>query len=215
MREIEFLPDWYPVMRRRRALAATQSYATAALMTGLLLWGVVGHQQVSQRQALAGQTAQELQQVRGDLKMLDEQLRLKQQLEQQEAVLRKLGLQVDATRLIGELDALMGQQAFVTELSLETEETIRPATVSTVVPPARSGAAPAQQRDQVERKLKVRLVGVAPSDVEVANFLAGISSRSYFDNVAMTYTRDRAGDGRVMREFEVTFLINLTPRGSD
>jgi hypothetical protein len=66
-----------------------------------------------------------------------------------------------------------------------------------------------------DRKLKVKLVGIAPSDVEVANFLAGLTGRSFLDQVAMTYARDRVSDGRVMREFEVTFVINLSGAKSE
>jgi hypothetical protein len=111
------------------------------------------------------------------------------------------------------LGELMGTQTFVLELTLDTEESVR--TVAS--PPAAAFAGePAQPaREVVERKLRVKLVGVAPSDVEVANFLAGLSSRSYFDQVAMTYARDRSSEGRLMREFEVAFLINLNAREPD
>jgi hypothetical protein len=212
VRELEFLPAWYPVLRRRRALATAQAFGTAGLMLGLVFWGVMGHQRVMHKQALAAQTTDELRQVRGQLKMLDEQLLMKQQLQQQEMILRRLGLQVDATRMLGEMDELMGKQTFVLELAIDTEEHVRSAAPAVA---AMTGDPSQKPREQVERKLRVRLVGVAPSDVDVANFLAGLSSRSYFDQVAMTYARDRASDGRLMREFEVTFLINLNVREPD
>lgn len=214
MREVEFLPAWYPVLRRRRALAATQSYATATLMLGLLLWGAVARQHLGQKQATAAMTTEELQQVRGELKMLDEQLVLKRQLEQQEAILRRLGLQVDATRLIGELDELMAAEMFVLELTVDTEETTRAPTI-TATQLTRGAIPPPPAQETVDRKLKVRLVGVAPSDVDVANFLAGLSARTHFDQVAMTYARDRASDGRLMREFEVTFFVDLNVRTAE
>jgi hypothetical protein len=206
MRELEFLPAWYPVLRRRRALAATQAYATAVLMVGLLLWGVMAHQHVLHTQAHAAATTEELRLVRGDLKMLDEQLQLKQQLQQQEDILRKIGFPVDATRLLGELDEIMGRPVFLLNLNVETEETVRTGTS-----PGNAANAP----ENADRKLKVKVVGVAPSDVDVANFLAGLSSRTYFDQVAMTYARDRFSAGRVMREFEVSFLINLNGTKSE
>jgi hypothetical protein len=214
VREVEFLPPWYPVLRRRRALAAAQSYATATLMLGLLLWGAVARQHLGQKQATAAMTTAELQQVRGDLKMLDEQLVLKRQLEQQEAILRRLGLQVDATRLLGELNVLMAAEMFVLELALDTEETTRTPTI-TATQLTKGAIPPPPSQETVDRKLKVRLVGVAPSDVDVANFLAGLSARTHFDQVSMTYARDRASDGRLMREFEVTFFVDLNVRSAE
>jgi hypothetical protein len=202
VRELEFLPAWYPVMRRRRKLATMQAWATAGIFGALAIWGVAGHHEVMARTWQADAVAEELRAVRGDLKMLDEQLRLKQQLEQQEAILRKLGLQVDATRLLGELSVIMGEQLFLLELAADTEETIR------AVGASEDPNAPVAEH--TDRKLKIKLVGIAPSDVEVANFLAGLTAKPYFDQVAMTYARDRISDARIMREFEVTFVINLS-----
>lgn len=208
MRELEFLPDWYAVLRRRRKLATMQTWTTAALMGGIVLWGVVVQQDVIAQQARGDTVVGELARVRSELKLLDEQLRLKQQLQHQEEMLRKLGLQVDATRLLGELDALMGPHAFLLSLSADVEETVRaPAAVAPAAAPTMSGAA--QGEDVGDRLLRLRLVGVAPSDVDVANFLAALTSRPYLERAAMTYARDRVSGGRVMREFEVTFQINL------
>ena len=55
----------------------------------------------------------------------------------------------------------------------------------------------------------MRLVGVAPSDVDLANFLTGLTGVPFFDNVAMTYSKDKAQEGHLLREFEVTFSLNL------
>ena len=71
MRELEFLPTWYPVMRRRRKLATMQAWATAVIFAALSIWGVAGHHEVMARTAQADQVCSELQSVRNDLKVLD------------------------------------------------------------------------------------------------------------------------------------------------
>jgi hypothetical protein len=197
-------------MRRRRKLATMQAWATAVIFGALSLWGVAGHHEVMARTAQADQVEEELHSVRNDLNVLDEQLRMKQLLGQREAVLRKLGLQVDATRLLDELSVIMGEQIFLLEMTADTEETIRPVGIG-----QSTSGQQAPQPEMTDRKLKVKLVGIAPSDVEVANFLAGLTGRSFLDQVAMTYARDRVSDGRVMREFEVTFVINLSGAKSE
>jgi hypothetical protein len=50
---------------------------------------------------------------------------------------------------------------------------------------------------------------VAPSDVDLGDFLARLAGIPYFSDVAMGYSRDRTDSGHVMREFEVAFNINL------
>ena len=39
MRELEFLPDWYPRLRKRKSMVGVQGYATVILVTGLCTWG--------------------------------------------------------------------------------------------------------------------------------------------------------------------------------
>ena len=74
-----------------------------------------------------------------------------------------------------------------------------------------SAAMAAQRGDSVDRKLRVRLQGVAPTDTDVANFLSGITNVPFFEQVAMTYSRDRSDSGHVMREFEITFCLAGRP----
>jgi hypothetical protein len=205
MRELEFLPTWYPVMRRRRKLAVTQAWTTAILMGAVGLFGIAGHQHVLDRQAQAETVTAELRRIRGELRMLDEQLLLKQQLQQQETVLRKLGLQVDATRLLGEIQHFMGEQIFLLEMYIDTEEATRVPTPRGDNPLVRTE----ESAESSQRLLKVKLIGVSPSDVEVADFLTGLTTQPYFDNVAMTYAKDLRTDGRLMRQFEVTFSVDL------
>lgn len=209
MRDIDFLPGWYPVLRRRRALVVTQAWATAVLMATICLFGVAAHHRVMAFEDNGRVIQRELVQTRSELKMLDEQLRLKKQLEQQGIVQSRVGLQVDVTRLLGELEHLMGPDMALLELAAETQETVQAPKVnnnrSTVVNKSAKPETPAI----VQRKLKLKLVGIAPSDVDVANFLAGLTNKPYFDQVAMTYAKDRVQEGRMTREFQLTFLINL------
>jgi hypothetical protein len=212
MRELEFLPGWYPVLRRRRGLAVTQAWATAVLLGALCVLGVAEHHRAMGHEATSDQLTREMTQARAELRTLDEQLELKKQLEQQSVILSKVGLQVDITRLLGELGHLMGRETFLMELGAETEETIKPGekqAANNLKSRGTGTSANAGDEPACDRKLKVRMVCVAPSDVDVANFLAGLTNKPFLHQVAMTYAKDRVHAGRIMREFELTFLINL------
>ncbi|MCS7033542.1 MAG: PilN domain-containing protein [Phycisphaerae bacterium] len=212
MRELEFLPEWYPILRRRRGLAVTQAWVTAVLMAALCLVGVAEHRRVMAYEATSTELTAEMNRTRAQLRMLDEQLELKKQLEQQSLILSKVGLQVDISRLLGEIAHLMSRETFLLEFRAETEETVRPsekngANNSRSRADTRSGNA--AEDAPCDRKLRVKLVCVAPSDVDVANFLAGLTNKPFLEQVAMTYAKDRTQSGRVMREFEITFQVNL------
>jgi hypothetical protein len=68
----------------------------------------------------------------------------------------------------------------------------------------------AQERDRVtDRRLNVRVTGVAPTDVEVADFLTKLTGKPFFEDVRMTGSKPRMESGHMMREFEVYFSMNL------
>jgi hypothetical protein len=61
----------------------------------------------------------------------------------------------------------------------------------------------------------VRLLGVSPSDVDLANFLAGLTNVPFFQDVAMIRSHDKSDSGHIMREFEVTFGMSLNAPASE
>jgi len=212
MREIEFLPTWYPTFRRRRGLVAAQTWATAAILAAIGLFGVAEHQKVMAEERAGSMLQHEIAQTKSELKLLDEQLVLKKQLDRQGEILSKVGLQIDFTRLLAELDVMMGGDMFLVEFAADTEEVLRSAdnaAANNIKSRAGDKSANPALAKKCDRKLKVKLVAVAPNDVDVANFLAGLTNKAYLDQVAMTYAKDRIQQGRIMREFELTFLINL------
>lgn len=54
---------------------------------------------------------------------------------------------------------------------------------------------------------RVRLEGVAPSDVDIGMFYGKLSASPLFEKVELRYTRERVEANRVMRAFEVCFRI--------
>jgi hypothetical protein len=142
----------------------------------------------------------ELTQSRQQLQKLDDLLALQKRWQGQYQMLQALGPHVETARLLSRLQTLMPPEMALLETSIDTTET---GGVRAGHPLARSEeAAP-------KRRMNVRLLGVAPTDVDVANFLARLSDVRYVRDVAMTYARDRTESGHLMRQFEVTFSVPL------
>jgi Tfp pilus assembly protein PilN len=201
MRDLEFLPDWYPQSRKRKRVVLLQGYMTLLLAAGLCVWLLLAQRNSRTAAATLAGVDSQISQTNRELHQLQEQVALKDQLLVQRKIADKLGLQVEMSRLLYTLDQKLPRQMSLTELSFDTREQL---TTANTMAAARSAA----QGNNIDRRLQIRLEGIAPTDNDVANFLTALTRVPFFEDVAMDYSRDRA-DGHVMREFEITFSVNL------
>ena len=56
-------------------------------------------------------------------------------------------------------------------------------------------------------RIDITMVGVAPTDLEVSQYMAQLSAHPLFDNVRLEYSEEREFEGRRMRKFEVKMVI--------
>jgi len=199
VRELEFLPSWYPQARRRQRWLRLQACITLLLVLGLGLWLGLANRNINRAHAALTAVDAQLAQSQLELEQLQVQLKLKHQLEFQRQIVSRLGLQVEMSRMINTLATIMPKEMSLCELSFDTDESLKTApTVGTT------------NKDQPKnRMLRVRMLAVAPSDVDLANFLAGLTNVPFFQDVAMTTSHDKSEGGHIMREFEVTFGMSL------
>lgn len=196
--EVEFLPDWYPRLLRRRRRLAAQLALTIALALGLS-FGLA-----SARRRLSDERAE-----------LDRLVALRERHRQQDAALAKLGRHVEPSRLLAAVDRAMPPAVSLTELSLETD--LGPADLFSLAylgafrPPPGEGS----------RRVRVQLRGVAPTPVEAANFVASLSKLPFLRDVAMTDARERPAEptgpgagARLVNEFRITFRLDLAAAGT-
>src|SRR6185295_8548040 len=114
----------------------------------------------------------------------------------------------ETTRVLTTLQELMPADMALLDLGLDTEE-----------PPKLTGSlsARAQQealKQQHDGKLRFKVHGIAPTDVDLAEFLAKLTSKPFFKQVELMYSHERVDSGHVMREFEISFLMDLTGSGA-
>ena len=96
----------------------------------------------------------------------------------------KVGLHVEVSRMLAQLDSIMPKEMSLRDLSLDTIEQFRDSSLM----------APTSDKDRpLDRRLNVRLTGVAPSDVDLANFLTKLTSVPIFVQVGLI----KADDGRI------------------
>jgi Tfp pilus assembly protein PilN len=201
MREMEFLPEWYPQSRRRKRVVVLQGYMMLLLAAGLAVWLALAQRNIHTASAALAGIESQISQTHQEMHQLDEQVALKNQLLLQRQIIGKLGLPVEMSRLLFTLDQKLPRDMSLTDLSFDTREQLKAANTRV-----------SARGDDIDRRLHIRLEGVAPTDNDVANFLTALARVPFFDDVAMNYSRDRNEGGHIMRDFEITFSVNLNQR---
>ena len=204
MRDLDLLPKWYRQTLSHRKLVVAQGWITVGLGLALSTWVVLVQQSIHSARgawfSLEGQLNQSKSQL-DEMALLEERRR---QWLAQAQVISRLGLHVEASRLIRALDTAMPREISLSQLQVDTEEKIPEA-----VPAGRLVAAPANQ--SVVRQLRVTLQGVAPTDLDLANFMSQLSTVPFFEQVTINYVKELYDNGRIMRSFEITFSVPLNP----
>ena len=207
MREVEFLPDWHPKVRKRKRMVALQAWVTLTLMCGLGLWMLLVQRNVHARDLELDGLRKDLTQSETELARLEELLQLQRQLGQQDQIFNKIGRPVETTKLITTLEQMMPTDMALLDLSLEGEEQ-RGGGGGSAWGGGLAGRA-AREKEQETPKLRFRLRGVAPTDTDLGEFLHKLTGRPFFKNVELLYSHERQDRGHIMREFEVTFVMEL------
>jgi hypothetical protein len=209
MREIDFLPDWYPQIQTRYRMVVAQAWVTVAIVAVLVGYVLFKRWQVHSVKVVTAQCLAQISQSQQQLAQLNEKLKYEAQLRRQEQIVARLGLGVETTRLMKALQDAMTPEMALTNLSLETVELAKPGAMSASSSAHRDGK---DQTSDVDRRLKVVLDGVEPNDMQLATLLENLSKVKCFENVAFSNSVEgQSRDGHVLREFEVTFEMNLNP----
>lgn len=207
MRELEFLPDWYPRLRQRKRRIALQGWMSLLIVAGLGLWLMLINRNTAHAQERLDQLSADLSTTQLDLDKLRSLEDLQKQLRIQDEVMARIGLHVEMTRMINALEAAMSKDMSLIDLEMEVREQEKKLTAlaDLVKKPSRTDTV-------LDRRLIVKLRGVAPTDVELANFLFKLTNESLFEAVTLNYARERRERRHLMREFEVSFAINLNQK---
>jgi Tfp pilus assembly protein PilN len=183
-----------------------QAWLTLVLIAGMGAWVALKDRNNSHAEHTLAMQCAQLAQTYTQLAEVDKLDSLRRQLRQQEEVVSRIGFAIDACKAVNALDERMPRQMALTGLTLENEERVDHSVLA-----ANRGAA---SEPPVDRRLRVRVQGVCPTDVDLANFMTQLSAVPFFDAVNNTYAREKAENDRVMREFELTFSVNLSAAGS-
>lgn len=205
MHELEFVPSWYPRMRRRQQLLKLQATFTVAAVILLGAWILNARTGISAQRSVRAALDNRLSQSSEELALLEEQVDLKAQLQKQKEIMDRLGRHVEASRMLSLLQQSLTKQVAVLDLKISTIESVQ----------QRVSKDPNVRDDSsLERRQQVNVVGVAPSDLDISEFLEKLAKVRFCENVQLLEASDMSRDGHLLRKFEVVFSINLSQGGN-
>ena len=197
MREIDFLPDRVKAQRDRRRRLAVQGYLMIVCLVGLAFLGYMSHVRVARAQGEL-----DLLTSRGDA--MKRQLALRDTMEEQlsdlmikKRIEEQLGRRVGTLDVLGELQRVMPDSMTLTNLAMETVEIRMPAVAGR----------PGGEAEKPVKRVRLVLTGMAPSDVDVANFIGQLAGSKVFEDVNMGYARNITYRGRTARKFQASCYV--------
>ena len=205
MRELEFLPEWYPLSRQRRRIVILQGWLLLTLIAGMATYLGISERDVQTKIESRVTLQAQLEQTNAQLAEMDKLDIMRKQLRQQEQVVSRLGFYVYASKAIETLDALMPKQMALTGVQIDNEEK---------VDNSADQQAKGTSEAAIDRRLKIRMQGVSPTDSDLSIFLNQLAAVPFFEQVSVTYLREKSENNHVMREFEVSFSLSLNVGGS-
>jgi Tfp pilus assembly protein PilN len=207
MKEADFLPEWLRQQRVRRKRLIRQGQLLAICMACMALLTCVRQTRISEaRAALTGihDRAEAQHRLIAQIPPLERQmadLLIKKQIDSE------LGSHTDCTAMLAELCHLMPRNMSLASLELKPVEI----TVEPDYPAKRNARRPVRggrrSAGRVVRRVRVVLAGLAPTDVDVANFIGQLSTSPLLENVNMGYAKTVRFRGRSAREFQASCYL--------
>lgn len=204
---IDFLPKYIKIRRARRQSFKRQTWLAIMAAVGL---GVLAYV----RESMVTQAKAELTWLDRRISAVNRQLSMRTDLEQQLAdlMIKKrindtLGSRANALEVLAELERTLPESIVLTSLTLEAVEVRTPINRSVSGDaPVPAGAAPAP-KEKVSKRVRLVFTGMAPTDVDVANFIAQMSAGRLFEDVSMGYARNVEYRGRTVRDFQASCYV--------
>lgn len=219
-----FLPEDY--LQKK---IAVRTNAICITLFVLVMTGVVGAFMVTDRQRievrrLQTEVDEQYREAARRIDQLDQLQQDKKLMMQRKKVAEVLVERVPRSVILAELTNLMPSTLSLLEFDMQTE-------VLRTAPRPKTAIQRESEKNQKNREklanpeepeikpteLKLTLVGVAPTDLEVSQFLASLNQHELFENIFLLYSEGAQIQERPMRKFEIELTLNqnIAPQSLD
>ncbi len=204
MHEIDFLPERIKQHRRQWRQRKRWIVLLLCAIAAMVLWGYSGERHISAAEAAVHAQRRQRENLQPHLAMIPALTEQQASATVKCRISDELGSRLPVNAVLAEVARSLPPSAALVELEFRVVK--QPAIRS--IPTRRSpggSAAMATPRNRV----RLLLTGIAPNDVDVANFIGKLSARDIFSDVNMHYAQPLKidGDRRSARGFQLSCLL--------
>lgn len=206
MKEIDFLPEWYRLGKRRKVNLHRQYVALVAVFVAMLIWNFITSHSIAKARDELGRMTETL--IETELATQDYE-RVKEQvigMQKKAKVLERIDSKIDVANALAEINFLFGEKVVLGNVELVVERF----DAEEMVSPGEMG-------------FKVVINGRAQRARDVAELVLKLEQSPCFDGIALLFSKNirvEAGDSfaggqREVTEFEINCLLANGQRGKN
>jgi hypothetical protein len=213
MHDTNFLPEEYMERRLQRRTNAISLALFVVVMGAVVAAYYVTDRQRSEIRSLQGQVNQRFEEAAKRLEQLDMLQRRKDAMVRKAQVSAALIERVPRSVVLAELVNNMPVALSLLDMNLSTrvlQTAPRPTTALQQARQTRAAAAAAADAmpELPQTEITMYLIGQAPTDVEVAQFMTALGQSPMFDDVNLVFSEEDHVDGRPMRRFRIEMRLD-------
>ncbi len=209
MEKIDFLPERIKTQRVRRRRLIREGYLIALCVLGLAVLGFVRQGRIKEARAEKQVLEDRAANIKNQLNLLSVLQRQQADLMTMKRIDDKLGSSVNALYTMAELGRIQPIGMVLRKFDLETMAVRVPVSeIERINGSDRAADADGRvQKERIVTRVRLTITGLAPTDVDIANFIGQMSASPLFEKVNMGYAKNIEFRGRNAREFQASCYL--------
>lgn len=206
MTEVNFIPASYLLRQQRRRSSARQAVLVVVLAMLLAMWYTATSSSLAELHTLVENVERDAATAQARVNEINHLRELERELRGEARTREELSAAISTVDVVGTIANAMPTSIALRNLDIMSERPTPPKVVKTTGGDEHAVSLPAAR--PVE-PMKIVLVGLAPADVEVADFVGQLTKSPLFHNVKMVYSRPVQTQDVHAREFRIELEVPL------
>lgn len=209
MNQINFLPQSFYRLRRRKRRVVIESLLVLGLAVGLGVWFLLGDQALSALRSQAALADADRATVQGQLEELAALQVEARELAGQMKIHRQVTLPVGFTQVLAVLAQVTPESIAYTDMRLECGRPVPAPPVAADDAKGKKAARGKPATAKAVETIKIAITGLSPDDRRIADLLGKLADHPLFTQVKLDFSRTTEQDDVIARRFRLLLEVPL------